>query len=134
MLYDKRWDAEIPTTVEPVDWREILLKAAELVEQGWVQGSYQSSDRYCAVGAISMAATGDAYGWSGQPNGFNFTDMHAREAANQLLQYVNRDNMWTRWFGRKHHYPYCNIVSWNDSPGRTKKQVVHAMRKAADAV
>jgi hypothetical protein len=125
MLYDKRWDAEIPTTVEPVDWREILLKAAELVEQGWVQGSYQSSDRYCAVGAISMAATNDADSWS--------RDMRAREAADQLLQYVNQGNKWERWWSRK-HYPYSDVPAWNDMPGRTQKQVVRAMREAANVV
>jgi len=94
--------------------REILLRAAELVERGWCQEAYArdakgrevaSSDPvaccYCPVGAIRAAA--GIYGKS--------------EALKALRDLLDR-----------------SAVAWNDAPGRMQAEVVEALRRAAEGV
>lgn len=97
---------------------EILLKAADLIEQkGWTQGAYARSGEfevsslhreatcYCTIGAI-ICATGEA----------------------RMLGRGVVDGTKARLFAMIGDH---DIVSWNDTPGRTKEEVVEALRRAA---
>jgi hypothetical protein len=58
MLYDKRWEQPAETKRKRKTWRDILLKAADIIEEGgWCQHSYHVDDgRHCAMGAMNPAA------------------------------------------------------------------------------
>lgn len=123
MLFDPKW-APIEVTTEP--WRDLLLKAADIIEEkGWIKGSYHHSGGACAVGAIALAANLDwVYLAEERSAGFQGP---ATEAVTHLLAQVNKR---PGLFNRK----YDNVQRWNDDTGRTKEEVVAAMRKAANAV
>src|SRR5215831_6859497 len=78
-----------------------LLKAAELVEHGWCQGSYarftdDRADQHCTVGALAVARV-PLEGWA-----------RMRKAIGQP-----------------------DMVNWNDAEERTKGEVVAALCAAA---
>lgn len=98
--------------------REVLLKAAELVERGWCQGHYALDDHgnpalveddacyFCAEGAIIAAMRND----------------HGRD----FMETV-------RALGRAIGVHNSKIIPWNDAPGRTQAEVVAALKAAAEA-
>jgi len=124
MLYDPRWLVPAPTTAptkprerieaqrevaasrkpkfkEP--WRRILWDAAELIERkGWVQAAHWiPGEGYCAMGAILA---------------FNnhLRSSDARPAKQKLRHHLRK-----------------SIHSWNDERGRTKEEVLTALRTVA---
>lgn len=86
--------------------KEDLLAAAHYIEKrGWVQRSFYARDgRCCAIGAISATAMSPQ------------RDKAARDALNKYL-YAE--------FG-------MSAVLFNDTTGRTKDEVVTALRAAAE--
>lgn len=98
--------------------REVLLKAAELVERGWCQGTGAKNGAgrevsttgraavcWCAEGALGRAA-----------HGCEDHDFYA--AKNALLRALPS--------------LVLSIPEWNDAPGRTQAEVVAALRAAAE--
>jgi len=84
---------------------DVLNKAADLIERdGWTQGTYQLDGKRCVDGAISATS----HDWSTWRN---------RKEARELL----RDTIGAQI-----------LVDWNDAPGRTKTEVVAALRAAAE--
>lgn len=98
--------------------REVLLKAAALVERGWTQDAGARSAKgnhvrstgraavcWCAEGAIQKAAFGgDGYAY------------HFAKGA--LLRALPKRAL--------------SIPDWNDAPGRTQAEVVAALKAAAE--
>lgn len=84
---------------------DILNEAADLIEKfGWIQGNYGAEEcGYCALGAILAV---------------DFDDDYSIHSFNNYIQ----DN-----------HPDMNLgaVEWNDTPGRTKEEVISTLRKAA---
>lgn len=101
------------------DERDVLLKAASIVEEGWCQGklhTYQGGEvlvvtASCAIGAIDRATT-------------------------SLVNHGQRDLMAITMmtFGRYIDAQYGDVLikDWNDAPGRTAHEVASAMREAAN--
>jgi hypothetical protein len=107
----------VETTVVPVTRRDVLHRAADLLEEfGWCQHDYGSYRRgaFCAVGAIAHAARdlGDPVPADSKRCTFigQYEDKYQDiiEADDGLLHY------------------------WNDAPGRTKAEVVARLREAAE--
>jgi hypothetical protein len=90
-------------------WRQILIGAADALEQhGWIQGALQTNRGRCVLGAI-----GANWGLT--------TDADKCDAAAKFLAHINllsQDDPW-------------GLAAWNDEPGRTKGEVVTALREAA---
>lgn len=90
--------------------REVLLAAADHIEaHGWTQGKWgHKGEPCCAEGAIVVAVQ--------QQQGYIFGPLWAVSlAAKQLLRNTLSQQ----------------ITSWNDAPGRTRDEVVRALREAA---
>lgn len=128
MLYNPSWQPDSKPKADE-EWRTVLRKAAGLLETtGWLQyricGARLTSEegRMCVRGAIAMAATGDPYApfYSSRNQGSS----EALAAVRALQRYLSRST----W---KQH-PNDDIVRWNDKPGRTRAEVVAALRAAAD--
>ena len=90
--------------------REVLLAAADHIEaHGWTQGKWgHAGEPCCAEGAIVAVLEGRGTGVFGPL-------WEAACDAKQLLRNV---------------LP-TQITSWNDAPGRTRDEVVRALREAA---
>lgn len=91
----------------------ILATAADILEaDGWCQGvARDQAGRHCALGAIGTAAHKD---------GANLLTREAfelQDAATDMLQA---------------HLEVDWVHEWNDKPGRTKDEVVQALRAAAE--
>jgi hypothetical protein len=97
------------------DERDVLLKAASIVEEGWCQGTghiYYSDLRVkasCAYGAIYRAVDAIIHGAEERAR-------LANAASHRLRDAIGREG----------------IFDWNDAPGRTKEEVATAMREAAN--
>jgi hypothetical protein len=106
MFVETKREGEVETRE---GWRRILTNAADLLEQrGWIQGQRQSSKGRCVLGAIG-------FHWT------ETTDADTCYAANKLLAQINlltAEDLWS-------------LAAWNDEPGRTKAEVVTALREAA---
>jgi hypothetical protein len=101
MYYDPQCKPEV--TLEP--WQQVLLDAASLIEQkGWCQGSAMMDDASCAAWAITQAAR----------NLSQYDYGLAEHVGNRLARIVGARS----------------IPFWNDAPGRTKEEVIAAMRAA----
>lgn len=98
------------------DYRDVLLKAASIVEQGWCQGSayrnakgdpcaWDEAVASCAAGALTRAAIEESDDWG--PGYFG---------AMVALRLVIPDP----------------VEVWNDTFGRTADEVAAAMRRAAE--
>ena len=91
---------------------EVLNSAADLLsETGWIQGGMlltNSDGSYsrCVAGALAHAGGPDGWG----------EDVEI--AADILTRYLD-----IGYVG--------NLVMWNDAPGRTAEEVIHALREAA---
>lgn len=92
-------------TLEP--WRELMLKAADLIEKhGHAKGSYTDArGGYCFMGALHVAETGDTMGTNGLSS----------EACHRVMKHIG-----SRGF-----------IDWNDAPERTGAEVVGIMRRVA---
>lgn len=102
MLYDKKWDKEVPVKLRPE--QEDLLKAADLLRTaGWCQKTWHDrAGRYCLVGAI-----------------YEVSEKGVREDAIALVRnYLNLGG----------YPPWV----WNDASSRTKEQVIAALEGAAE--
>lgn len=104
------------------DWRDVLIKAASLVEQGWCQGHLylnddgepfsfgldfeRRPDKVCLEGALRVAAL-DLTG--------NLGGMLSMRAHQKMADLV-------------YEFPY----EWNDAEGRTADEVADALRRAAE--
>lgn len=103
------------------DERDVLLKAASIVEQGWCQGSFYNVDELtgaesvCALGAIMQA-----HRLLGVPEPPGHPDGWA--AGLLLRQTLNH---------RPSREGLSVVPDWNDAPGRTASEVAEAMRTAA---
>lgn len=119
---------------------DTLSKAADILERdGWLQGAYYKEPEVvyaypeldpaadeearrtapcCQRGAISRAVFGSAYVVSayGSPVGYG-SDFYA------AFRYFDEYMMYERGVE--------GTVAWNDAPGRTKGEVVEALRGAA---
>lgn len=85
---------------------DVLNGAADLIERdGWVQGMYRYEHSLCIVGAIDTAAG---------CFGTNMT-VDAMRARSTVADFIE-----------------ANPTAWNDKPGRTKAEVVVALRAAAE--
>lgn len=81
------------------------MSAAELIEdKGWIQQAPVSPLGYCVTGAIDQASHGLAR------RGDIVSDARSK------LWYVINNN---------------SITAWNDTPGRTKEEVLAKLREAA---
>jgi hypothetical protein len=92
---------------------EILEKAAEELEKhGWTKGHFGTAKGpKCASGAIRFVSTG-------RPSNYPW---NSREASQALLELE-------RSLPQMGH---STLVSWNDAPRRTAKQVIELFRKTA---
>lgn len=91
----------------------ILRSARDLVEQGWIKGSYSrtnpvtGAESYCMVGAINKSAH--------SPGGFlDFVNFEVQEAVLKVLPDENR----------------FAISSFNDAPETTLEDVLLVFKKA----
>ncbi len=115
MLYDKRWD-KLEAAVELEPWRQLLLEAADVIEQrGWCRHTRMNSrGEVCAVGAILSARWGfDRLDW-----GSWYDDEPTREAVLNLRARVASGTI-------------SGVGGWNDTPDRTKDEVVAMLRDVA---
>lgn len=93
----------------------LLLKAADILEtRGWIQdksaGHGGKDPPVCVGKAIQEAAEGcNSLAW----DGIRRFERH--------LGFPHRDS-WKE---------FCPIPNWNDTPGRTKQEVIEALRSAA---
>ena len=86
----------------------VMLRAAEIVlERGLRQGPWRAGGPLCAAGAVSQA---------GVDLGMARWEMEAR-----LLQFA-------RALGGS---AFCDVHSWNDTPGRTAPEVAEGLERAA---
>lgn len=91
-----------PVTFEP---NRVLAKAARIIERrGWHQGSWEANPggAVCAMKAIELAA-----------------DCDGRAYSDAVAELMNRIAIDTK--------DYLSVPSWNDSPGRTREDVVRLL-------
>ena len=101
--------------------REIRIKAAEILEaheDAWCQGSFRhmlAAGRYsyCLIGACYEAA---GY-WLKAPEYWSRVDLDAAAARTAAYDAA------TAALG-----PNISISEWNDTPGRTREEVIAALR------
>lgn len=121
-------------SVEQEQVAQVLDEAAAFIdEHGWLQGSYYSPEYgACAVGGIEhvMAYTMSVFtDW--RPG---FDSQVEDRVLRALVGYLATVDDAVR--GHVDHgflCPESMVECWNDTPGRTKEDVVAAMQKAAIA-
>jgi hypothetical protein len=92
----------------------VLLGAADYIERhGWCQGTSVIDDAVCAGRALMIAAGYDA--------------STSERAGHRLMRFVGSTDgeVPGRWT--------TTVPDWNDKEGRTKEEVVEALRSAAFA-
>ena len=89
-----------------VSIKRVLEEAANLIEHGWLQNRAYNEDNtaFCVLGAIEYAARSE-----------NIVVMDAAEL--YLKEYLGLEN--------------ASVISWNDAPHRTRREVVQALRGTA---
>jgi hypothetical protein len=99
---------------------EVLRKAADLIEQrGWAQRRFEDANgRLCIHGAIHLVVSRLAVrnDWD--------RDSLSTAAWHQFLEYILAE-------GVEPDLVRLGFMRWNDSPERTKEEVVRALREAA---
>jgi hypothetical protein len=84
--------------------KEILVKAKDILcTKGWIQGTFEKDGACCALGALGNA-TGDVAGCY-------FDEVEAEHVLRRVV-------------------PNGRIVAFNDTPGRTKEEVLEAFDQA----
>lgn len=94
-----------------VTTRDVLHRAADLLEEfGWCQGQMYDGGRFCFAGAVHQA-------WRdyGLPPKVDALGLDADD--------------WVSVLG----ISWGHFVGWNDTPGRTKAEVVARLRDAANS-
>lgn len=88
-----------------------LKNAAKLIEErGWIQGSYGDHvNGFCSIGALDKATDTDTY----YPAARRLAEAVPKEFCPQLKVSINR------------------VIEYNDTPGRTRDEVLQLFRKAA---
>ena len=85
---------------------QYLLDAKQrLLDSGWVRHTMQTKDGYCMIGAMR----------AGDPKNYNISHLRVVQKAYGHLIAVTG---------------FIGIATWNDSPGRTKAQVLEAYDRA----
>lgn len=113
MLLDDR-KPEVKLEPEVDEAGLLLTLAAGLIqESGWIQNEYEFYGAYCAFGAMEALV-------GGHQDGYRLLG----EAACRLAGKVG---------GRPSDADEEAITRWNDAAGRTKEEVMEAMREAAFA-
>lgn len=108
MLYDPKWETEVPAAdTKQDDWRIILRKAAQLLkERGWIQKKMQDeAGRMCMLGAVIAASD----------------ELRAKGSA-VAGERLEKLMLETR----------LSVPSWNDVMGRTKEEVIEKLLEAAN--
>ena len=108
MFVETKTDGEV---IPQDEWRDSFLKAAELLEQkGWCQGTAcNAAGEHCLLGAIWYARYGHDAPHGPVPSKYK----------------------WGEVFDRVAPYTARHPADWNDTPGRTKEEVIAALRAAA---
>lgn len=96
--------------------KEILTKARELIEAGWIQGNYRlitdvdGRIGYCVLGALREV----------------FEPYNGPETAEmtEAVELVRIKATGTKW---------GSLSVWNDAPGRAKEEVLAVLDKAIEA-
>ena len=110
MFYDPTCKPELLPEVKLEPWRQLLLDAADVVEQrGHCQHALSEGGGVCLYGALNVADHGNVNWVAG---------VRHDEATVALTRVLGTCNRWRN-------------VDWNNSRGRTKAEVVNALRKAA---
>lgn len=107
---ERRPPEQSPVVQEQVTEADVLRRAADLLEEfGWCQRRWGSKAQgeMCATGAIREALA---------EYGFSKDDLKPIVTVARLLG------------------PPYSIISWHDTPGRTKAEVTAALRQAAERV
>lgn len=103
--------------------RQILNRAADLVEQGWTQGHYYESrdgqDCYCAIGAINASGFNERSRMKAE--GLDCTQVEEGTAGATLFVKI-----------RVQYEGFASIAMYNDSEGRTQAEVVALLRSVAN--
>ncbi len=114
---------------------EVLLAAAELVEQGWTQDAFardiegNAQFDVCATGACCFCADGAIR------RALNYVYISATDDDEEMLGLaiaaLDRviDPEATEM---QHNKPFGRVHTWNDAPGRTQAEVVAKLREAAE--
>lgn len=113
MLYNPEWEQKVK--LEP--WRETLLDAADLIDKrGHAKFTLQDDKGgLCILGAIAVATSGGIH----TPLGQMTLDICEKLARNSFT------------IGRDRDYCAAAVCSWNNSPERTKDEVVDELRRVA---
>jgi len=99
---DKLAPVTVPDTKPLNDVQRHLIEARKLIERGWCQGDDEFRGSYCMMGAITRVA----------PN------CSAVFAADNVLRKVIGE--------------FSSVADWNDSPSRTKAEVLAAFDRAVE--
>ena len=107
------------------DWRDVLLKAASIVEEGWCQEAMHRNEAGLECyrdNAVQSCATGALHRAFNQLSG-HLTVADGYDALYKLQEYLRSSpGMGGEWI---------TIALWNDHPDRTATEVAKAMRQAA---
>lgn len=108
-----------PIVVEPkVGEAWVLSKAADILEQyGWIQTHLYRGGRRCAIGAIHAAV-------DGQRHRVPMVGALREKSIRAFARWLAPDQP-----GSEH--AQVDVVAWNDRRGRTKGEVIDALRKAS---
>ena len=110
MFVETKREGEVATPVDLTEaWRAILLSAADFLEcHRWIQANFaDGTGGYCVRGAIYSAS-----GYDGS-------------MSNNRSIYLMARAKFTKFLGIE------DCHDWNDAPGRTKEEVITALRAAA---
>lgn len=104
MLYDPRWKEAKAPVKELEPWRQWFLKAAEYIRtHGWCKYQARADDgRVCTMGALYYVCPKN----------------HHEDARDHLEKFLGKQAS-------------QGIPAWNDTPGRTKEEVIAALESAA---
>lgn len=104
------------------DERDVLLKAASRVEQGWCQGH-----------AFRDAVTGVEQWWGEVTESSLVCFSGVVSLAEDELGVYNHGQIHARvWSRMRSAIGGAHPLGWNDAPGRTAAEVAEAMRRAAE--
>ena len=93
---------------------EVLAKAADIVEQGWCQHQLEDSHgNHCALGALIKASEAEVNSLA------CLSDPAYLGAYRAALRELGGDD-WRK----------VDLVSWNNTPGRTPEEVSSTLRNA----
>jgi hypothetical protein len=114
---------EVSALSAPLTVHKVLLNAADLIEQrGWTRGIHQDAEgRLCVHGAINVAVLG-------MPCVGNIVIFRLDEFLTGAWVQL-RDYLLAK--GVEPDSVSAGCIIWNDAPGRTKEEVLQALREAA---